>query len=228
MNLTPATVAKAKLPSAYVEAKAALDKCVRLDECKDWAKKAEALASYARQANDDTLWKMATRIQGRAQRRCGELLKKFDAQGKRTDKPRTAPGTKSKTEAATDAGLSKRQKDNAVKTANIPEAEFEAAIESDKPPSATKLAEMGTKSDRKGFSQATKLLGTVRRFGQFCEGNDPVEVAGGVLPHEADDLRKTVSQIDHWLDRFVVNLEGSDEHRAAKPRNRKGRRAPGK
>jgi hypothetical protein len=37
----------------------------------------EALASYARQAHDDTLLKLATRIQARAMQRVGELLKEI-------------------------------------------------------------------------------------------------------------------------------------------------------
>ena len=42
---------------------------------------AEAMASYARMADDDTLYNMARRIQGRAIRRAGELLKQYDAFG---------------------------------------------------------------------------------------------------------------------------------------------------
>ncbi len=61
--------------SSYVKAKASLEACSRIDECKDWADRAEALASYAKQTQDDSLHKMAIRIQARAIQRCGELLK---------------------------------------------------------------------------------------------------------------------------------------------------------
>src|ERR1700719_1283840 len=67
-------IAKAKLPATYEGAKTALAACTRIDECQDWADRAEALASYARQAQDDALRKLADRIQARAIRRCGELL----------------------------------------------------------------------------------------------------------------------------------------------------------
>ncbi len=40
----------ARLPRTYEAAKAALSECQQVDECKDWADKAAALASYARQA----------------------------------------------------------------------------------------------------------------------------------------------------------------------------------
>ena len=61
--------ANARLPQTYESAKTALSECVALDECKSWADKAAALASYAKQANDDELMKMATRIRDRAIRR---------------------------------------------------------------------------------------------------------------------------------------------------------------
>jgi AbiEi antitoxin C-terminal domain len=71
------SIANAKLPKIYESARVALAECSRIDECKDWADKAEALASYARQADDDSLRKTADRIQARAIRRCGELLKEM-------------------------------------------------------------------------------------------------------------------------------------------------------
>jgi hypothetical protein len=48
-------------------------------------------------------------------------------------------------QAARDAGLSKRQKDTALRVARIPEADFEALVESDNPPTVTRLAELGTR-----------------------------------------------------------------------------------
>jgi hypothetical protein len=47
---------------------------VEVDECVSWADKAMALASYARQVDDETLRKLADRIKARAIRRVGEFL----------------------------------------------------------------------------------------------------------------------------------------------------------
>jgi hypothetical protein len=58
--------------------KRAIAECSRIDECQTWADKAEAMASYAKQSKDDSLRKMADRIQARAIRRCGELLKQIE------------------------------------------------------------------------------------------------------------------------------------------------------
>jgi hypothetical protein len=39
------------------------------------------MANYAKQADDKELFNFTTRIRGCAIRRCGELLKEFDARG---------------------------------------------------------------------------------------------------------------------------------------------------
>lgn len=214
------SVAQARLPATYESAKQALAECNRIDECQDWADKAEALASYARQAEDDTMRKMADRIQARAVRRCGELLKTFNSSGGRPSK--TTDGTVSsfsQKQAAQQAGLSERQQVTAVRVANVPTETFEQAVESDNPPTVTKLAEAGTKSRPKApeppppvvpqnFSAGASLIGALRRFAEFCSQNDPTEMAEAMLPEEAATLRKQVQEIDAWLDCFVVNLKG--------------------
>jgi hypothetical protein len=105
-----------------------------------------------------------------------------------------------------------------VRVANVPAEQFEKAIESDEPPTVTALAEMGKQSRPipaaaappvtapAGFKQATHLIGVVRDFAAFCQNNDPVVVAGGLMKSEVNDVRSSVGVIDGWLDRFVVNL----------------------
>jgi len=55
----------------------ALAECSRIDECATWVKKPEALASYARQAGDESLRRLADRIQARALNRAEELLRQM-------------------------------------------------------------------------------------------------------------------------------------------------------
>ena len=92
------------------------------DECKDWADKAEALASYAKQAEDDTLRKMADRSQARAVSRAGELVRTFNAQGARTDLLSAGDHQKlTQSEAASRAGMSEHQMKTAVRVSKVPE-----------------------------------------------------------------------------------------------------------
>src|SRR4051794_13750686 len=118
MNSLP-DISKAKLPSTYEAARHALANCSQIDECQKWADKAEAMASYAKQSKDQSLRLMADRIQARAIRRCGELLKQYFAAGARTDKPRAGAHPRlSQKEVASKAGMSKNQQKTAVRVAN--------------------------------------------------------------------------------------------------------------
>ncbi|GMR22395.1 MAG: hypothetical protein BMS9Abin37_0743 [Acidobacteriota bacterium] len=100
----------------------------RLDECKAWKDKAEALRSYARQANDDQLYRMALKIQNRARVRMGELIRQVEKQqGKRSDLVgRPLPSRKT---AAADAGISRDQAVEAKAMSRVPEPVREEMIE---------------------------------------------------------------------------------------------------
>jgi len=106
---------KPALPANYSAAKVALAKCVKIDECKDWADKAQALAVYAAQAKDETLLNDAKRIRARAVRHEGELLKEVKpARGANQNIRGSTPPKVSRKSAAQAAGLSDDQRKNAV------------------------------------------------------------------------------------------------------------------
>jgi hypothetical protein len=142
------SIANARIPVAYQSARTAIARCARIDGCKDWADKAEALASYARQAGDTELRKMADRIKARAIRRCGELIKELapkDTAGPPRKNNYDGTDTITRSGAAKAAGLSERQKNTALRVSNIPYDEFEEAVGSERPPTVTQLAELGKK-----------------------------------------------------------------------------------
>ncbi len=97
--------------------------------------RAEALSSAARQTDDDELLQHAQRIKARAIRRCGELLLEFQpAKGGSPHHKSTGGGAPpSRAQAARAAGLSRDQAKQALRVANVPADEFEAAVEADKP-----------------------------------------------------------------------------------------------
>lgn len=85
---------------------------------------------------DDMLRKMADRIQARAIRRCGELLKQIEpAKNQHDAENRARVGNyTSRSQEAKEAGLSPFQKVTALRVANVPQTDFEDAVESEKPP----------------------------------------------------------------------------------------------
>ena len=207
--------ASARLPEAYEAAKQALSACERIDECKEWSDRMAALASYARQVEDESLIKTAMRIHGRALRRVGELLKEIDARG--AHRRTVGAHGSSQRAAAASAGLSEHQQLQAVRVANVPAEAFEAAIESDDPPTVTALAEAGTKPreqpdllrgrDPRKFYAATHTIGAMQRLAEECAKYEPTFVAGGLGVDEAQHARDLVASIETWLAGFVASIE---------------------
>jgi hypothetical protein len=148
----------APLPKTYDNAKRAIAECERMDECADWADKAAAIASYARQADDFELESSARRIRARAVRRCGELLSAFDARGGDRSKVVTPldSARRSRAAVAKEAGLTAHKAGLAVTIANIPEAEFEAVVESKRAPGTTLLANLGKRHAPERVRSVTK------------------------------------------------------------------------
>lgn len=207
-------IAAAALPAAYEAACNAMATCSNIDECKDWADKAAALASYAKQADDETLHDFATRIRARAVKRCGQLLEDFQAHpGPGRPKGNgTGTDTISQRQAAVDAGLSKRQEVTARAVANVPDDEFEAAVERDHPATVTELAERGTKSRPvepvpEGFAATTRLLGYLKTISEFCEANDPDIIANAMYPHEFVSACDAVARIAAWTNALTVAIQ---------------------
>jgi hypothetical protein len=204
-------VAHAKLPATYEHAKTALAKCHKIDECKTWADKAQALASYARQADDPSLYNHAVRIQARAVRRAGELLKTFQTSPKGGVPKRNGKGADtvlSQREAAKKAKMSKRQEVTAVRVANVPQKVFDAAIENEQPATVTDLAAIGktAKPAPPGFKEATRVIGTLSQAAKFCEAHPAEFIAGGIYGYEVERIRKDVAVIKAWLSVFAAHL----------------------
>lgn len=143
--------APAVLPANYERAKQALAECERIDECQEWANKAAAIAAYARMSKDDNLVILAQRIQARAIRRCGELLKSI---------PPSREGNR--TAAANAAGLTRLQRNQATQIAQISSKDFERLVE-EKAPKIYQLAAIGRVSRGGGTKPEIKCCPTCGR-----------------------------------------------------------------
>lgn len=170
-------------PVNYIEARKALSDCDRIDECQMWANKAAAIESYARQARDESLKNLAARIQARAVRRCGELLKAVP---------------ENRVEFANAAGLTRLQRNQAIAVAQIPAKTFDAKVDSERPPRVYQLAQMGTKHrslSRTNNARALDLRKEIKRL----------ESKRFAL---VEKLNKTISQINQ-AKQDLVKLEVS-------------------
>lgn len=197
--------AHAKLPVTYVAAKKALAECSRVDECQEWANKAHALASYARQAKDETLRRLAERIQARATRRCGELLKQVPTANGRNGRSEIDTSLPAgRIAAAAAAGMTKPQAIKAINVANVPQKVFEQMVESEEPAPIYKLAELG----RESRNESPPVdVSAIRKFARFCGSTDAASFAASVVdPDMKKELTALIGEIDSWLDQFVTQL----------------------
>lgn len=211
-------ITSARLPSSYIEARQAIEKCARIDECQQWGDKAEALASYAKQADDDTLRELADRIQARAIKRCGQLLREYPSHTGAHLPNVTAPPSLSRTEAAEQAGLSERQRVTALRVANVPDDVFEELVESPNPATVTQLAEIGRKArpqpvvelggrDPREFAISTQGQGILREFVTFAAAHDPAVIARGALESERSAIIMNVGLVRRWMSDLLSAME---------------------
>ena len=130
----------------YEEARKALALCASIDEAKDISDKSEALRAYAKMSKDTELEVYASTIKMRAQVKLGELIAAI---------PKAAPfhrsdaGTMTKTEALTEAGISKTTAHAYEQAAKVPESVIESYItESTEARKPVKLADIVKKEPK--------------------------------------------------------------------------------
>lgn len=228
-------LSSARLPASYEAATAALAECSRVDECQEWANRAEALASYGRQANDDALMKMAMRIKARAIDRCGELLREIPAsKGGRPPETKAGPDLSLPSEflvegirqiegryaAGHAANMTTGQIKTALRVNAIPREQFEAMVESADPPTVTQLATIGKRSrpampvidvlggrDPGDFQQATRLLGVVSSLDSEKAKIDIPAAIRGLNEAERNTVAIGLGKLKAWTEEVSSALQ---------------------
>ena len=217
MNL-PMNVSSASLPRTYEAARVALSECSQVDECKDWADKAAALASYARQADDQELERMAQRIRARAIRRAGELLKQLEPNP--GGRPSETSGGDHRSfyrgDAARDAGMSEHQAKQATRVASVPEQDFERQVESEKPPTLSALAQQGIKPreniidlkgrDPKEYNRALHYVADFEGAAKELEGQAHDMILPTLNEKERERMRAAIARIDAVTDKIATRI----------------------
>ncbi|HLK93146.1 MAG TPA: hypothetical protein VKZ18_24845 [Polyangia bacterium] len=217
------------LPQDYRRAVMAINRCARVDDAKGWADKAKAMAVYARQMKDESLFNAATKIRARAVRRYGELLEEIQPAKNQHDagaRARTGGGT-SRTNAAAEAGLSKRQKDTALRVAALPEETFNALVETEKPATVSELARAGTKTratrapvvdvteetdgdtDTRSLEEyraGLKAAVAIEGFATFVRAADVALVARGTRHDTSAALARRLNEIASWCNKLRGEL----------------------
>ena len=128
--------------SIYDNAKYWVAQYEAVDEVKEYRDKAAAIQAYAKQANDYELERKAAHARVRAERRAGELWRDSEKQhgargvGSNQHKKAEVESSASTPPTLKELGITKDQASKWQQLANVPEDEFEKALESSPTPSA--------------------------------------------------------------------------------------------
>lgn len=203
-------VESAALPGMYEQAKADLAQCVEVDECKAWADKAEAIRSYARQANDEDLMHAAMKIKSRAVERLGSLIGNLEKY--RGGRPKLADGPQPVTprqEARDLAGVSKDQAEQAEAVARFAASEpdrYERMVESSKPATITALAKEGRRKSDKPASDPPR--GDIDRVAAILHATKRLQKPVPASEFERKKMLLYLAEISRWALALTKSLRG--------------------
>ena len=207
------------IPVTYQKAIVAIQECNKIDEAKEWTDKMSALALYYKQSKDETLIKYAKRIQYRAKRRMGELLKQFNNRGYYKGNQHTGnvgerglepPSSNSVNSVASSIGLSSDQTKEAVRFANVPKHKFEEIIESDNIPTQKEVAELGKNKigkTKKVDYKANSIFQSINDLLQEMNKVDPIYVCENIDPDYKEQMISNIKEIENWFDNYVINVK---------------------
>lgn len=213
-------------PVIYERARSTLRECERIDECKDMADQAQAIAMYAKQAKNKELEFTARRIRLRAWERIGEFLLQVKP-GKPHESPSLGKGggsgraknPHSISGVARAAGLDPRSAHHAMRIAAAPRDIVDAAIDGPTPANApTALAkslprrQLPVANRGDAYMRTFGKYGWVDRFLHNMKRSDAAELATQFDASESARARRSMIEIMEWLDEFERHL----------PKERKG------
>jgi hypothetical protein len=186
----------------------AISAAYKVDEVKSIRDKALALEMYFKQAMNTEAERQACEIRLRGERKGGQLLKKLEkAKGAR--EPGTERGTRSSPSTAStlkQLGISKDQASKWQQLADVPDAEFEAALAAPKKPSTSGILKKNKPKPKKKpmDPKALWLWGRLRDF----ERDGLLELEPAALLAEMTDamqadVTRLAGGVSKWLAGFT-------------------------
>lgn len=202
-----------RLPINYQAAKRALIECEHVDECRDWANRAEAMATYAHLARDEQMELIARRVRLRAIARAGELLLSIPNNYRGlhlTSNQGSKPNPQSRAGVGRAAGMRPQDVTQALAIARVPLDVRELLIESTDPPPPSRLAThpgrirpRPVRLDRFTPGPAYREMfihaGGLCAFVSFLKRHPPADYLRELAPDETERARRYLDRIETWL-----------------------------
>jgi hypothetical protein len=182
----------------------------QVDEVKDIRDRAIALEHYSRLAHNVEAERQCCEIRLRAERKAGELLRDMEKAKGATGNPggRGAPIVRSQSTTAqptlAELGISRDQSSKWQRLADVPEAEFEAALTAPEKPTTNGIINSSAPATINPVSaEALWLWGRLRDFERMgLLATTPTEVMATMTPTMTDDVRAETPRVIAWLSRI--------------------------
>ena len=187
----------------------AIAECHRVDEVKDLANKAQALALYARQAQNVDAERKATAVRLRAERRAGELFKELERSsgGYAPNAAATVAGASEYREALERTQTSERTAQRWQELATVPKEVFEKHLgEPLAIPTASRII-----ADAKSVPTGPRMndtslwiWGRLRDFERMrCNASDPQKIFDGMTDTMQADVLRILPAFIEWCEQLT-------------------------
>lgn len=187
----------APLPINYEAARKALAECVSIDECKEWRDRAAAIASYAFQKRDRTMFDAAERIKARATRSMGEMVNKVKHTSRRKLR-----------DIAKASGLGMSEMQVARNVAKVEHKTFENHVERSPPTPISRLSALGT--NPRGADESGPIWKLAESLRKLMRDYPAAALAASIAecsPEQRKVLRAAFTPASEWLDAIAVRVE---------------------
>jgi hypothetical protein len=196
-RVTCLSVRDAPLPDNFKRMLDAIDDCLRVDECKEWANQATAAASYWRQKTDcERYVHKFERLATRAKLRCREILNAIEDDARRE-------------ESRLAAGIRLREYTQLGNALKVPRLKREALIERTPPARVSTLARIGNPPavyvPQPGTGSAPGFA-AVLAFYKVASMKNAADEAAKIDPQDAPYIAKMLRAIEDWAAEFERGL----------------------
>lgn len=179
----------------------AIEAAYRVDEVKDIRDKAIAWEVYSRQARNTEAERRACMVRLRAERKAGELLKQIDRAGRGRPSDKTSAGP-----TLSELGVSRDQSSNWQQLADVPQEQFDAALDGEDKPSTAGIIAATTPPKPEVIpvgKDALWLWGRLRDFERDgLLAKEPDAVLLTMTPEMLDDVHQLAPRVAKWLQRI--------------------------
>lgn len=188
--------------SIYDNAKYWIAQYEAVDEVKEYRDKAAAIQAYAKQANDYELERKAAHARVRAERRAGELLKDSEkAKGNQHVNSAKSNDTTEQVPTLSQIGITKDQSSKWQQLANVPEDEFEKALETSPTPSAHSIlkARKTEPPPKRMDETALYLWGRLVDFENKVLSRSLDDLLGEMTDAMRIDCERIIPKLNDWI-----------------------------